>query len=376
MGAFESPYFSCATSGNISASACSNTAYFFNGNNINVAGTYHHLLVNKLGCDSLVTLNLTLKNISDTSLNIARCTSSYEYNGATYNSSGNYRVIYINKEGCDSIVELHLTFQYPHSTIHHSIMSGQTYSVGDSVYSTSCIFTTRFKTKNGCDSIITLYLIVGNKCASSSTQTATICKGQGYSFVGHSITTSGTYTFHTLNKVGCDSTATLNITVLKPASTINAGACSGQTYTYNGTSYGLGQYKVHFTSKAGCDSVVTLNVKYIRNSSSRLPVFFCPGGSYTYYGNTYIAAGSYVVHLKNIAGCDSSVTVGVNIKKTSYSTTYIKICKGGSYTFTSPKAITEAGSDGVLTLPTVPALFGGNPPRIGKPFTLLFFSAL
>lgn len=46
----------------INQSACS--SYFFNGNNLNASGTYYDTLLSAQGCDSLITLNLTIVNLN------------------------------------------------------------------------------------------------------------------------------------------------------------------------------------------------------------------------------------------------------------------------------------------------------------------------
>jgi hypothetical protein len=76
-------------------------------------------------------------------------------------------------------------------------------------YTTSGLKT--FSTLNalGCDSTATLNLTINNSTTSS--QTATAC--DNYLWNGTTYTTSGLKTFSTLNAVGCDSTATLNLTI-------------------------------------------------------------------------------------------------------------------------------------------------------------------
>ena len=62
---------------------------------------------------------------------------------------------------------------------------------------------------NGCDSTATLNLTINN--ATSSTTDVTAC--DSYDWNGTTYTASGSYTFTTTNAAGCDSTATLNLTI-------------------------------------------------------------------------------------------------------------------------------------------------------------------
>ncbi len=98
------------------------------------------------------------------------------------------------------------------------------------------------------------------KAATSSTTKASICQGSVYTFNGNNYSTAGTYSFKTTNAVGCDSTATLILTVnAKTSSTTNATICGGASYTFNGKSYSIaGSYTDTLSNATGCDSLATL----------------------------------------------------------------------------------------------------------------------
>ena len=75
----------------------------------------------------------------------------------------------------------------------------------------------------------------------------------------------GSYTFTTTNSFGCDSTATLNLTINSAtSSTSDITACD--SYDWNGTTYTTsGSYTFTTTNSSGCDSTATLNLT-INNS--------------------------------------------------------------------------------------------------------------
>ena len=83
----------------------------------------------------------------------------------------------------------------------------------------------------GCDSAATLNLAV--KAVSTSTTNISICPSAlPYSWNGLSFTTAGTQTYHTLNSQGCDSAATLNLSVkTNTISTTNHKVCT--SYLWN-----------------------------------------------------------------------------------------------------------------------------------------------
>jgi len=64
-------------------------------------------LVNTFGCDSIITIDLTINNSSFSNITAFDC-NSYTLNNQTYNSSGTYTQIVTNNAGCDSTITLDL----------------------------------------------------------------------------------------------------------------------------------------------------------------------------------------------------------------------------------------------------------------------------
>lgn len=91
----------------ISATICSNEQYFVGSASYNTAGTITDTLVSVSGCDSIVTLNLTVLDTAFYEFWITD--TSYTWNTITYSVSGNYTQTLASANGCDSVVTLHLT---------------------------------------------------------------------------------------------------------------------------------------------------------------------------------------------------------------------------------------------------------------------------
>ena len=86
-------------------------SYTWNGNTYTTSGTYTWTGTNSVGCDSVATLNLTiLSNCTPTSSTetITAC-NSYAWKGTSYTASGTYTWTGTNAAGCDSVVTLNLT---------------------------------------------------------------------------------------------------------------------------------------------------------------------------------------------------------------------------------------------------------------------------
>src|SRR5205823_2792340 len=136
--------------------------------------------------------------------------------------------------------------------------------------------------------------------------------------------------YHTTNAAGCDSAATLNLTILNATtSTTDVSVCAAALpYTWNGTSYNAGgSYVYHTTNAAGCDSAATLNLTILNATTSTTSVSVCAASlPYTWNGTSYNAGGSYVYHTTNAAGCDSAATLNLTILNATTSTTSVSIC--------------------------------------------------
>lgn len=94
--------------------------------------------------------------------------------------------------------------------------------------------------------------------------------------------------------------------------TISAMACNSytlnnQTYTTSGTYV----QTLANANAAGCDSIINLNLMIHNATSSTQNVTYC--GPYTLNGQTYTTSGTYTQNLQNIHGCDSTLTLNLNL---------------------------------------------------------------
>ena len=112
----------------------------------------------------------------------------------------------------------------------------------------------------GCDSIASLVLTI--KAPSTSITNTSICKGESFTFNGTTYTNSGTYTTNLINAAGCDSISSLVLAFKSPTTSIvSATICVGNSYKFNGKSYdSTGNYSFHLINKEGCDSIANLEL--------------------------------------------------------------------------------------------------------------------
>jgi hypothetical protein len=98
----------CATTSSLTVTNCG--PYTLNGTTFNASGTFTQVLAgaNSAGCDSTITLNLTVNDPTSSTLTITNC-GPYTLNGTTYNTTGVYTQTIPNAAGCDSTITLDLS---------------------------------------------------------------------------------------------------------------------------------------------------------------------------------------------------------------------------------------------------------------------------
>jgi len=125
-------------------------------------GTYTDTLSAGNGADSIVTLNLTVAPVVTTTLTEQVCTGDSAWFGsAWYYATGVFTDTLTATGGCDSIVTLNLTVAPQLTTnLTTKICAGDSVTVGSTSYSATGVFTDTLTATGGCDSIVILHLTV------------------------------------------------------------------------------------------------------------------------------------------------------------------------------------------------------------------------
>lgn len=348
--------------------------YSWNGNSYLLPGNYTAAFVTSAGCDSIATLQLTVDSSQDTQLTLIICNNElpFVWNGYVFASTGTYGISpSVNVGGCDWISSLELLIQpvLP-STATVSICNNQLpYSWNGNNYTMSGLYGITLTSSAGCDSLANLALTV-NPISTSST-IASICTNQlPFNWNGTNYATSGTHTANLVSVNGCDSLATVVLTVNPvKTSTTTLSICNGQLpFTWNGNNYpGAGIFSVTLTATNGCDSVATLNLSVLTFLSSTTNITICSNQlPFLWNGNTYISGGSFTVTLLSSAGCDSIVTLNLTENNAIVSNTILNICNtqlpfswnGNSYAAAGNYSITLISSNGCDSIAGLTLLAG------------------
>lgn len=199
----------------IDISLCNGSSYTFGDSVITSSGVYTDTLQTVGGCDSIVHLNIGFFDTLRTEINAHICSNANYYFGSrTLTTAGTYFDTLTASGGCDSIVTLHLTV-YPafDSVIYDTICEGDNRYIPSFNADSTGTYHVIFQTQQGCDSAITLNLYV--LAAQRDTIKLSIYKGNSYNFYGEKESEEGIYSKVFQAENGCDSIIILDLKVLK-----------------------------------------------------------------------------------------------------------------------------------------------------------------
>ncbi len=206
----------------------------------NTSGSYNDTLVNAAGCDSIVTVNLTINNPVTYPTTASICQGdSILLGGAYQTTAGTYQDTILNgaANGCDSIVVTTLTVNpVPVNNTTATICEGDSILLGGTYQTTAGTYqdTIPNGAANGCDSIVVTTLTINPVVLNNTT--ASICQGDSILLGGAYQTTAGTYQDTILNGAanGCDSIVVTTLTV-NPVPVVSisgdTAVCAGKSIT-------------------------------------------------------------------------------------------------------------------------------------------------
>ncbi len=130
--------------------------YTLNGQTYTATGVYTQNLTSTAGCDSILTLNFTRKFNSTATVSATACGSYlWPVNGVTYTSSGAKVATIPNSQGCDSVITLNLTIKQNTSNFISLIGCGSI-TVNGITYTTDGNYIQHLTNSQGCDSALNI----------------------------------------------------------------------------------------------------------------------------------------------------------------------------------------------------------------------------
>lgn len=361
----EAPCFETPTSQNISL--CQSEifdGYYFENDTTLVR---HYFSQN--GCDSMVTTQLTVFENYDIEIDASVCLGE-PYNGAFYFSNTSFTENLMTTEGCDSIVLTNLEILQPSFTNNDTTLCYGMEFAGTIIENDTLIFQTFFA-ENGCDSVVNTQIFVTplqtvqkdtiicagetifgsifvvdtlieeifigyNGCDSlvsqvniqviSLTETATdVLLVEGNSYQNFSPTNDTTIIQNLTGQLGCDSTATTNIFVFPPNTTIiDTTICQGQII--QGLSIETDTVLTDTLQTSTTDSIIVLNISVLPAAMSQTAQTLCYGDFFD--GIAWFSDTTLTEIFNGTTSCDSIAILQINVVGTAPIFNEISLCQG------------------------------------------------
>ncbi|MFC2114507.1 FG-GAP-like repeat-containing protein, partial [Bacteroidota bacterium] len=332
------------SSGSVYETVCSSYTVPSGDETYTTSGVYSDTIPNYAGCDSLLTINLTINHNSSSTVYETVCNSYTVPSGdETYISSGVYSDTINTYAGCDSLLSIYLTVNHNSSgTVYETVCNSYTVPSGDETYTSSGVYSDTISTSAGCDSLLTIYLTVNHK--STGTGYETVCNSYTVPSGDETYTSSGVYPDTISNYHGCDSLITINLTVNhNSTNTISETVCNSYTVPSGDETYiSSGVYPDTISNYHGCDSLLTINLTVNHNSTNTISETVCYSYTVPSGDETYTASGIYSDTISNYAGCDSLLTINLKVNHTTSS-----ISETACESYTVPSGDETYASSGV-----------------------------
>lgn len=313
--------------------ACGSYTWPVNGQTYTQSGAYTYQTLNATGCESIANLNLVINGGAETSFTVNACGSyTWSVNGQTYTQSGSYTEVLSTLAGCDSVVTLNITIEPEYNILlNQSICEGQEYYFEGLSYTQSGTYVSELTTLAGCDSTVTLNLTVNPLPQLDIDSIYTMCTGQAVVLsgpelnqgsmlwntgeTGRSITVSqsGDYVLSVATPQGCQASGVytvLEYPLPNPVLNRDFVFCLGEellldagnpgsTYLWNDGSTDRilrlvrpGFYTVLITNDAGCQLSAFAQVLDYCNPVIYVPSSFTPDNDGV--NDYFLAVGEYI----------------------------------------------------------------------------------
>ena len=189
----------------VSATICESESYDFFGQALTESGSYTHPLSAENGCDSLIVLELeVLSNVED-QRQAAICEGdTLSFEGQLLTAAGTYTAAYPAANGCDSIITMDLSVRPAYDQdMQVTICEGETYTFNGEVLSEAGTYLSEGQTQFGCDSLVSLQLTV--QPPKETFLDTVLCADERMVVGGQTFDAAGDYTIPLTGAAGCDS---------------------------------------------------------------------------------------------------------------------------------------------------------------------------
>ncbi|MEX0966299.1 MAG: T9SS type A sorting domain-containing protein [Bacteroidia bacterium] len=312
---FVAHYTNCGTYADIMVMGCDSFISPSNKYIWTATGLYSDTLQNAVGCDSVITVHLTIIPHDTNAISPTTCDSFVSPSGKyVWKTNGIYSDTLLSSWGCDSIITVNLTInRTTDSNIFISTCDSVVSPSGRYVWNQSGTYSDTLQNSMGCDSVLVVMLAV--KSISYSNISPMACD----SFISPSgrftWKSSGNYTDTIPNAQGCDSIIAIGLAInTSSMDTFNTSACDSFFWPVTGITYSASDtLSAVLKNATGCDSIIKLFLTVKKSTFSSINTVVCdsfasPSGRYIWTSN-----GTYMDTIPNATGCDSVITVNLTL---------------------------------------------------------------
>lgn len=262
---------------------------------------------------------------SKASVDAFGCYSYTASDGSVYTSPGKYTTTMTNAAGCDSIITLNVTLGRVYHFTRHTACDSFVTPLGNVHYQTGLYRDTiKGVTAKGCDSVLLMEVLIHKKVETD--EQMTVC--DSISINGSWYSSDVKLTLNGTAATGCDSVHTIDVKVNKSStSNLFETHCDrftsslGNTYTKSG----IYKEKLSKANQYKCDSVITINLTINNSSNLYFPVRSCDS-FVSSSGEIYTSTGVYTEKFTTQAGCDSSVVYDLVLAETKNVVEKVEAC--------------------------------------------------
>ncbi|MFY0643477.1 MAG: T9SS type A sorting domain-containing protein [Bacteroidia bacterium] len=292
------------------------------------SGTYY--IKNRIPgyCSEVVQVDITIHLATYDTTSIIVCDQFTTFSGLVIDSNSVFNDTLVNNNGCDSVLTINLTVN--HSTI-DSIQVSQCQQYvspsGQYIWNKTGIYYDTLSTKNNCDSVIKVELqILQDSQDSISLQ---VCDSLRSPSTKYLWTTTGTYFDTIVNHLGCDSIIRVDLLIVEDSEdSISLKVCDSlrspsTKYLWTST----GTYFDTVVNHLGCDSIIRVDLLILEDSEDSISLKVCdslrsPSSKYL-----WTTTGTYFDTIANHLGCDSVITIDLNVAYNSSSSISLSSCE-------------------------------------------------
>lgn len=300
------------------------------------SGNYQQHFFTVHGCDSLVMMNLTIHHKTYSSLDSAICTANFpfQWNGVTfYYPGGIDSTVIPNAMGCDSLITMHVTLNPNTSSVLYDtiVQNALPYDTLNMHFTAAGTQQTIISNVYGCDSLVTMHLTVLPNIQIGLD--STVCENDlPVRWNGLEFLQEGTQIVTLIASTGVDSTLSmhLHVTPNTYATVRDTVVENNLPRTFNDVVFtdSVTNARVVIPNAQQCDSVITYSLFVWRNVSHTADTAVCDDQlPVMWNGVEFTAAGENQVVLAGAHGVDSTLLMRVHVNTSAHTSLHEEICR-------------------------------------------------